>query len=93
MYLSQTIHRKRALFKTKRFFFSFYPNGGKAQPGCGHDFAGSCAHIRSYDLFVESLYAPKLLGFECDSFENLQKGNCSVVNEVVQMGGEPGNKR
>lgn len=72
---------------------SFYPNGGSAQPGCGRDYAGSCAHLRSYDLFLESLYAPKLLAFECDSFENLQKGNCSVVNEVVQMGGEPGNKR
>lgn len=72
---------------------SFYPNGGKSQPGCGHDFVGSCAHLRSYDLFLESLNTPKLVGFECESFENLQHGKCTVVNDVVQMGGEPGNKQ
>ncbi|XP_031623460.1 pancreatic lipase-related protein 2-like [Contarinia nasturtii] len=73
---------------------NFYPNGGRSQPGCGMDILGPCAHGRAYEYYIESIanVMPQFLALECDSLENLQKGNCSVVNEVKEMGGEPGNK-
>lgn len=74
---------------------SFYPNGGKSQPGCGwSDVVGMCAHGRSYEYYLESLQQqrPRFLAFQCDSFANLKNKNCTVVNDLVQMGGEPGNK-
>lgn len=72
---------------------NFYPNGGRSQPGCGWDLLGTCAHGRAYEFFLESIINPQFFAFECDSLDNLRKGNCSVINEVKQMGGEPGNKR
>lgn len=68
----------------------FYPNGGKSQPGCGWDISGACSHRRAYEFYLESIYNSEFHAFECDSFDNLQKGNCSVVNKLQQMGGEPG---
>lgn len=69
--------------------------GGKSQPGCKKwDVVGMCDHGRSYEFYLESLQQerPRFLAFECESFDNLQSKNCTVVNELVQMGGEPGNK-
>lgn len=68
----------------------FYPNGGRAQPGCGWDITGVCSHQRAYHFYLESIYNPQFYAVECDSFENLQKGNCSIVNQMQLMGGEPG---
>ena len=64
---------------------------GYSQPGCGLNLA--CAHGRAYEYYIESIVTPQFYAFQCESFENLQKGNCSVVNQVVQMGGEPGTKK
>lgn len=72
---------------------SFYPNGGRSQPGCGWDLSGACAHGRAYEFYLESIVTPQFYAFQCESIENLQRGNCSVVNHVVQMGGEPGTKK
>lgn len=70
---------------------SFFPNGGKSQPGCGWtDLVGACAHGRAYEYYIESIIKPDYFAFECQSYEELQTGNCSVVNRVVQMAGEPG---
>lgn len=55
--------------------------------------SGACAHGRAYEFYLESIYTPKFFSFQCDSLQNLQKGNCSVVDRLVQMGGEPGNKK
>lgn len=72
---------------------SFYPNGGRSQPGCGWDFTGSCAHSRSYKLLAESIASQKSVNsYECDSFERVARGNCLVRSENVHMGGEPGNE-
>lgn len=67
----------------------FYPNGGKSQPGCGWDMSGACSHGRAHEFYIESIHRPLFHAFQCDSYDNLQKGNCSVVNEVQRMGGEP----
>ncbi|XP_031624118.1 pancreatic triacylglycerol lipase-like [Contarinia nasturtii] len=71
---------------------NFYPNGGVVQPGCIMDVLGIFAHSRAWEFYVESINRPEFYAFECDSLENLRKGTCSVVNKIVKMGGEPGNR-
>lgn len=55
--------------------------------------SGACAHRRAYELYIESIFRPQFYAFQCESLDILQKGHCSVVNQVVQMGGEPGTKK
>lgn len=54
---------------------------------------GACAHGRAYEYYIESIIRPEYFAFQCESFRNLQLGNCSLVNKIVQMGGEPGINR
>lgn len=70
----------------------FHPNGGKSQPGCGWDVAGACAHSRSFHFYFESVYSPDFYAIECGSLENVRAGQCSIINKIAKMGGEPGNK-
>lgn len=68
---------------------SFYPNGGRSQPGCGWDMTGSCAHSRSIELYAESINSE--LGFyswNCESHEGLRRGRCNEVGEIMRMGGD-----
>lgn len=70
----------------------FHPNGGKAQPGCGWDMTGACAHSRAVDIYFESVYSSKFFAIECGSLENVQTAQCLIIGKVVRMGGEPGHK-
>lgn len=72
---------------------SFYPNGGRSQPGCRMDVTGACAHARSYQYLLESIVSNDIFHtYQCGSFEEMQRGHCTVRHEYVQMGGEPGNQ-
>lgn len=71
---------------------SFYPNFGKSQPGCKWDIVGTCAHSRSLEYYLESIITSQFYAFKCESFENIRRGHCPIVKEVLQMGGEPGIK-
>lgn len=72
---------------------SFFPNGGRSQPGCSKwDIVGMCAHGRSYEYFLESLTSSRFIAFECESYEDVKDEKCSVINKLVKMGGEPGSK-
>ncbi|XP_050600692.1 pancreatic lipase-related protein 2-like [Bombus affinis] len=45
----------------------FYANDGRHQPGCGLNLLGICAHLRSYELYAESITNPKgFLGTRAD---------------------------
>lgn len=71
---------------------SFYPNGGRSQPGCGWDLFGICAHSRSYILLAESITSEKpFRTYHCKSFEQLSSGKCTDHDDTVNLGGEPGN--
>ncbi|XP_072381635.1 endothelial lipase-like [Diabrotica undecimpunctata] len=63
----------------------FYPNGGKSQPGCGIDIAGSCAHSRSYELYAESLTSKAFVGQRCDSYSDYEKGKCDGPKTSMGM--------
>lgn len=71
---------------------SFYPNGGRSQPGCGWDLTGACAHARSYYFLAESIKSDKAFRtYQCESFDQIRRGKCSIHNSRVALGGEPGN--
>lgn len=66
---------------------SFYPNGGRSQPGCGWDMTGACAHSRAIELFAESINTD--LGFyslNCESYQEIRRGRCNEVGQLVRMG-------
>ncbi|XP_055919604.1 phospholipase A1-like [Eupeodes corollae] len=68
---------------------SFYPNGGKHQPGCGNDLTGSCSHGRSMAYFEEALTLGHRNGFTavgCSDFESLKIGNCNQYGSVSRLG-------
>lgn len=67
---------------------TFYPNGGRSQPGCGLDMSGSCAHSRAIELYAESINTD--LGFyslNCASYDEIRRGRCNSVGEIIRMGG------
>lgn len=69
---------------------SFYPNGGRSQPGCGWDLSGACAHSRAIELFAESINSE--LGFyswNCQSHDEIRRGRCNEVGPIIRMGGNP----
>lgn len=72
---------------------TFYPNGGTFQPKCGLDIVGACAHLRAPEYYIESIHNPQFIAFQCDTYENLVRGKCPVINRPVMMGGDPGNRR
>lgn len=68
--------------------------GGRSQPGCSRwDIVGICDHQRAYEYYIESINRPEFYALQCNSFDKLKKGNCTVVSGMVRMGGEPGNKK
>lgn len=74
---------------------SFYPNGGKSQPGCGWDPINKCAHSRSYMYYAESIHNPVgFYGWQCGSYLDLIAGKCHVkdARQFHLMGGEFGDK-
>lgn len=72
---------------------SFFPNGGRHQPGCKLDLVdiGACSHIRACSYYIESIIRSEFYAIPCESFDEFLTGNCSTQNFVV-MGGEPGNQ-
>lgn len=55
----------------------YYPNGGRSQPGCGLDLAGTCAHSRAYMYLAESFTHSGFISVLCDSYSNFSRGRCS----------------
>lgn len=69
---------------------SFYPNGGRTQPGIYS--ANITSHYRSLDYFVQSLNSSvEFYGERCSSLEALDNGTCESGGHGAIMGGEPGN--
>lgn len=72
---------------------SFYPNGGKKQPGCGNDIDGVCAHARSVEYYAEAVKLGPNNNFlpnKCSSFDALKDGNCNIPAYKIRMG-DPSN--
>ncbi|XP_034128082.1 serine-rich adhesin for platelets isoform X2 [Drosophila guanche] len=65
---------------------AFYVNGGKSQPGCGLDIAGSCAHTRAVTYYVEALLWNNFPTKRCDSYKAANKNACGDKYSSVLMG-------
>ncbi|EDW67439.1 phospholipase A1 VesT1.02 [Drosophila virilis] len=65
---------------------TFYPNGGKSQPGCGLDITGSCAHTRAVSYYVESLRMNNFPTVKCPSYQEAHKNDCGSTYSTVRMG-------
>lgn len=66
----------------------YYPNGGSAQPGCGIDITGACAHNRAFRYFAESFDNNSFVAKRCDTYRNYNRNRCDD-NAVSNMGGYP----
>lgn len=65
---------------------SFYPNGGKSQPGCGLDLSGSCAHSRSFIYYGEAIREDYFLSLKCDDWRTAVKKACEEHAGVAKLG-------
>ncbi|KAG5885410.1 hypothetical protein JTB14_031432 [Gonioctena quinquepunctata] len=63
----------------------YYPNGGRSQPGCIFDIAGSCAHSRAYAYYAESLIGNRFASRQCRSMSDYNKDICDD-NAASNMG-------
>ncbi|KAH8311880.1 hypothetical protein KR044_008444, partial [Drosophila immigrans] len=55
---------------------TFYPNGGKRQPGCGDDLDGLCAHTRSVTYYVEAVERDNFGSIRCADYEAAVAKEC-----------------
>ncbi|KAH8417469.1 hypothetical protein KR222_000502, partial [Zaprionus bogoriensis] len=55
---------------------TFYPNGGKRQPGCGDDLDGMCAHTRSVTYYVEAVELDNFGSIKCSDYEAALAKEC-----------------
>ncbi|XP_023034209.1 endothelial lipase isoform X3 [Drosophila willistoni] len=65
---------------------SFYPNGGKSQPGCGIDITGSCSHTRAVTYYIECLLNDNYASVKCPTHTDANKKNCGSTYSSVRMG-------
>lgn len=87
----ETIHTNAGLlgFDSPLGQTAFYPNFGRNQPGCGIDLAGSCAHDRAVQFYVESVRFPTAFwGTRCDNFNSISNNRCPPVGAGRYMGGD-----
>jgi len=69
---------------------NIYPNFGRAQPGCGADISGQCAHERVNYLHAASINTI-FTTHECSSFGEIANGQCTRTGRSTRMGGPYGN--
>ncbi|XP_065073522.1 phospholipase A1 VesT1.02-like, partial [Ochlerotatus camptorhynchus] len=71
----------------------FYPNGGRSQPGCGVDIAGTCAHGRAFEFFAESIRTnpSRFNSVRCANYDQILNNNCVSSGANRNMGGDPSN--
>jgi pancreatic triacylglycerol lipase len=73
---------------------TFFPNGGKFQPGCtGRINKYRCAHKRAYYLFAESVKKDEsqFVAEKCANITDIAENECHKDKTEVRMGGEPSN--
>ncbi|XP_067625495.1 phospholipase A1 VesT1.02-like [Eurosta solidaginis] len=86
-YYVETIHTSGGLlgFAQPIGKSAFYPNGGRSQPGCGIDIAGSCAHKRAYIYFAEAIANNNYPSMKCSNWEKAIQKSCGKTYSTVRM--------
>uniref|UniRef100_A0A1Q3FSM0 Putative pancreatic triacylglycerol lipase n=1 Tax=Culex tarsalis TaxID=7177 RepID=A0A1Q3FSM0_CULTA len=90
----ETIHTNAGLlgFDLPLGRASFYPNGGRSQPGCGIDITGACAHSRAFQFLAESIISGGFSSIPCQNYQQIRDNNCVINGPSRPMGGEPSNQ-
>ncbi|XP_016938252.4 phospholipase A1 VesT1.02 [Drosophila suzukii] len=65
---------------------TFYPNGGRKQPGCGIDILGSCSHQRSVSYYVEAVTEDNFGTIKCNDYQDALANECGRTYSGVRMG-------
>lgn len=65
---------------------SFYPNGGRKQPGCKVDISGACSHTRAIEYYVEAVGIDNFISVECGNYEEAVAKKCGSTYSSVRMG-------
>ncbi|XP_039493723.1 phospholipase A1 VesT1.02 isoform X2 [Drosophila santomea] len=65
---------------------TFYPNGGRNQPGCGTDIGGTCAHGRSVTYYVEAVTEDNFGTIKCHDYQAALANECGSTYSGVRMG-------
>ncbi|XP_017038971.1 pancreatic triacylglycerol lipase [Drosophila ficusphila] len=65
---------------------TFYPNGGRDQPGCGTDIGGSCSHHRSVLYYVEAVTEDNFGTIKCGDYQAALANECGSTYSNVRMG-------
>lgn len=55
--------------------------------------AGTCAHSRAHEFYIESINTEThFYSYQCQSYDEIRRGRCTVIGEQHRMGGDPGNQ-
>uniref|UniRef100_A0A6P4FJJ7 Phospholipase A1-like n=1 Tax=Drosophila rhopaloa TaxID=1041015 RepID=A0A6P4FJJ7_DRORH len=65
---------------------TFYPNGGRKQPGCGDDIGGQCSHGRSVTYYVEAVTEDNFGTIKCKDYQDALANECGSTYSSVRMG-------
>ncbi|XP_037707383.1 phospholipase A1 VesT1.02-like [Drosophila subpulchrella] len=65
---------------------TFYPNGGRKQPGCGTDIGGTCSHERSVTYYVEAVTEDNFGTIKCNDYQDALANECGRSHSGVRMG-------
>ncbi|EDW81359.2 uncharacterized protein Dwil_GK12016 [Drosophila willistoni] len=65
---------------------SFYPNGGKKQPGCGRDTDGWCSHARSITYYTEAVNKDNFGTIKCYNYKAAVAKDCGSTYSGTRMG-------
>lgn len=68
---------------------SFYPNGGRLQPGCT-EINQQCSHTRCILFYAESINS-RFTSTECTSWEDIMNDRCTPTGRTASLGGPIGN--
>ncbi|XP_017038968.1 phospholipase A1 VesT1.02 [Drosophila ficusphila] len=67
---------------------TFYASGGRKQPGCGMDLAGTCSHARSVLYYAEAITNDNFGSLECQDYQDALANECGNTFSSVRMAAE-----
>lgn len=70
---------------------TFFPNGGKSQPGCGADFTGTCSHSRAYKYLAEAIVHNDFPSILCPGHAEAVSKKCGWNYSSTRLGSSSNN--
>ncbi|XP_016951064.1 pancreatic triacylglycerol lipase [Drosophila biarmipes] len=67
---------------------TFYVSGGKKQPGCGVDLAGTCSHARSVLYYSEAVTQDGFGSIQCQDYQAALDNKCGSTFSNVRLAEE-----